>query len=457
MGTISNGLTSPSTATFNGTSQYAGDLQQAINQAVAIASIPLTQLENNVSTLQSQSSELTSLQNDFTSLQTAIQQLSSSSGSGALAATVSDNTVASVSTDSAASTPGTYQLNVITPGSPTSTLSNTGLPTVTDPNQSSISSSNSFTLTVGGSTYTVSPTANTLNGLAEAINAGNYGVSATILNIGPPSAPDYRLSLQSSTLGSENIQLNDGTQNLLSVLSDGAPAQYQVDGQPSTPISSDSSTVTLAPGVTVDLLKAGQTTVTVAPDSSAASSALSAFATAYNTAVSDLNNNHGTNGGPLTGQSVVLQLEQSLTSLLQYSGGSGNVTGLADIGLTFNSQGQLTFDQATFDNAQSTNPQAVASFLGSATGGGFLQSATNLLSGLENTTSGVFTQTQNSYQQQVNADNSEITDTQTRIANMQNSLTAQMTQADAMIASLESQQTYYTTLFSDTQNAIQNG
>ena len=40
-------------ATFNGTSQYAGDLQQAITQAVTIASIPMTELENNVTTLQS--------------------------------------------------------------------------------------------------------------------------------------------------------------------------------------------------------------------------------------------------------------------------------------------------------------------------------------------------------------------------------------------------------------------
>ncbi len=57
MGTTPS-LTS-STATFNGTSQYAGDLQQAINQAVTIASIPLDQVETNLSTLQSEASELT--------------------------------------------------------------------------------------------------------------------------------------------------------------------------------------------------------------------------------------------------------------------------------------------------------------------------------------------------------------------------------------------------------------
>lgn len=464
MATSSSALSSAGstgTATFNGTSQYAGDLQQAINQAVAIASIPLTQLENNVSTLQSQGSELTTLQTDFTSVQTAIQQLASSTGSGSLAASVSDNTVASVSVDTtAAATAGTYTLKVISAGSETTTLSNSSLPAVSDPTQSSISSSSSFTLTVGSSTYTITPASNTLSALVTSINSANAGVSATLVNTGSPSSPNYQLSLQSNTLGDETIQLNDGTQNLLSVLSDGAPAQYQIDGQPSTPISSSSPTVTLAPGVTADLLQAGQTTVTVAPDASASSSALSALVTAYNSALSELNTNHGTAGGALTGQSVLLQLQQQLQSLTEYSSGSGDVQSLADLGVTFNSSGQLTFDQTTFDNAETNDPDSVSSFLGSATGGGFLENATNVLSGLLNTNNGVFTETQSSYTNQINADNSEITATQARITTMQNNLTAQMSAADSMIASLESQDTYYTTLFSDENtdsNANSNG
>jgi flagellar hook-associated protein 2 len=453
MGTTAGALTSSSnsTATFNGTSQYAADLQQAITHAVAVASIPLTELQDNVSTLQSQASEITTLQNDFGSLQTAIQQLSSSTGNGSLAATLTDNSVATVTVDPTSdATPGTYDLNVTSAGLPTTTLSNSTLPTVSDPSQSSISSASSFTLTVGSSTYTVSPTANTLDSLAQAINGGNYGVSATIVNIGPPTAPDYRLSLQSSTLGNETIQLNDGS-DLLTVLTPGAPAQYQVDGQPSTPISSNSSTVTIAPGVTADLLQAGDTTVTVAPSSTAAANALSAFATAYNSAITELNNNHGTVGGALTGQSIILQLEQSLGSLLNYTGGSGSVQNLTDLGLSFNSSGQLSFDQATFEGAESSDPSGVASFLGSATTSGFLQSATNVFTALEDPNTGVFAAQQLSTQQQISSDNQEITQTQARITTMQNTLTAQMTQADTMIASLESQVSYFTTLFTDQQ------
>jgi len=145
--TATSGITSASLSSFNGTSQYAADLQQAITQAVTIASIPLDQVENNLGTLQSESSELTTLQSDFTAVQAAIQNLSSASGTGSLAAKVSDNTVASVSVNTAAAVqPGVYTLNVISAGSPTSTLSAAGLSVVSDPDTSSISSSNTFTL-----------------------------------------------------------------------------------------------------------------------------------------------------------------------------------------------------------------------------------------------------------------------------------------------------------------------
>ncbi len=111
------------------------------------------------------------------------------------------------------------------PGAPTTTLSNNGLLTVSDPSSTSISTSGSYTLTVGTSTFTITPSANNLSALAQAINTAGDGVSATIINIGSPTSPDYRLSLQASALGNETIQLNDGTQNLLSNLTTGSPAQ----------------------------------------------------------------------------------------------------------------------------------------------------------------------------------------------------------------------------------------
>jgi len=455
MGTSATTLGS-GTATFNGSSTYAAQLQQTITQAVTVASIPLNQLNANVTTLEGQSTELTTLQNDFSSIQTALQSLTTASNGGNLSASVADSTVATATLNSGASvTAGTYALNVINAGSPTTSLSNSTLPTVADPSATSISTSSSYTLSVNGSNFTITPSTNTLNALAQAINSSGAGVNATVINLGSPSAPSYSLSVQSAALGNIPIQLNDGTQNLLTTLSTGTPAQYQINGQPSTPISSDSSAITLAPGLTVNLVGTGQTTISVTPDSTAAANAISSFVTAYNASVTELANNRGTAGGTLSGQSIVFTLQQTLQDVANFSGGSGSVTSLTDLGLTFDSFGNLQFNQSQFTSVAASDPSDLAAFLGTGTGSGFLASATTALTGLTDPTDGIFQGQQATIQTQVNSDNQEISDTQARITTMQNQLTAQMSAADALLSTLESQNSFMTELL-QTQNANAN-
>src|SRR5581483_1661535 len=98
---------------------------------------------------------------------------------------------------------------------------------------------------------------------------------------------------------------------------------------------------------------------------------LSNFATAYNAAVDAIAAQHGQNAGVLVGDSTVLQLGQALSSLNSYSGGSSGLTTLADLGFTLDSTtGHLSFDSSTLSNVSSSTVQE---FLGSTTGGGFLQ------------------------------------------------------------------------------------
>ncbi len=445
-----------SAITFNPTSTYGADLQQVITRAVTVASIPLNQLNSNVTTLQGQSTELGYLQNGFNLIQTAIQGLTTASTGGSLSASTGDNTIATATLDSSASvTAGTYTLNVINTGSPTTSVSNASLPAVSDPSATSISTSGNYTLTVNGSSFTITPTTNSLNALAQAINSSGAGVSATVLNLGSPSAPDYHLSLQSSALGNIPIQLNDGSQDLLTTLSTGVQAQYQVNGQPSTPISSDSSSVTLAPGLTVNLLGTGQTTVTVADDPTAATSAISSLVSAYNQTVDELTSNRGTAGGALTGQSIVFSLQQALHDITNYSGGSGSVTNIANLGITFDGTGHLVFNQSQFASVAASDPGDLAAFLGNGTGSGFLASAAGTLSGLNDSTSGLFVSQQATIENRILADNQEISDTQDRINTMQTQLTAQMSAADALLSTLQSQSTFMTQLF-EAQNAIAN-
>jgi flagellar hook-associated protein 2 len=431
-------------------SSYSSDLQQVLSRAVAIASLPLTQLNSTLTNLQNRSAELQTLNGKFSAVQSAVQAISTAASS--TNAQVSDSSVIAAQSDATAAA-GSYAIHVVSAGAPSSALSQSTLPVVTDPSTQSISTATSFTLTVDNTPVTITPAANTLSSLADAINSSGANVTATIVNLGSPSAPNYQLSLQSTKLGTIALQLNDGSNDLMGALAAGSVAQYQINGQPATPISSDSSTVTIAPGVTVDLLESGDSTVTVAQSSQAQANALSSFATAYNAAVDELNVNRGQGGGALTGDALIYTLSQSLRDISSFTGGSGSVQNITDVGLTFDKNGHLNFDQTVFTNAVAAHPGDMSAFLGSPTTGGFLKDATDTMNGLGDPTNGVLETTIASAQTAIDNQNQKISDEQDRITALTTSLTSRIDAADALIASLEQQQTYYTTLFTD-MNAI---
>jgi flagellar hook-associated protein 2 len=442
---MSTSVTAASPNTFTGVSSYASDLQQVITNAVQVASLPLQLMQNQLQEMNSQSTELSTLDTKFSALQTAIQQLDSSLGASSYSATSSDSSLVSASV-SAGAAEGTYTIDVSDPGSSSTSISDSSLPAVTDPDSTSISTSDSFTLTVNGTTTTINPDSNTLSSLAQAINAASAGVQASVINTGG-STPQYQLVLRSTELGADTIQLNDGSQDLMDTLTTGGLATYDVNGLGNS-IQSNSRTVTLAPGLTVNLLQAtpsGQpVTVTVSRDASAASTAVSNFVTAYNAVQTELETQVGQSGGALQGQSIVYQLFNSLSQIAVYSGSSGAVQTLADMGVTLGDDGQLTFDSSTFD---SDSIDALQSFLGSASTGGFLQAASNALTGVEDTTTGSLKMAIQDLNGQITNQNDEITAENQKITDLQNNVTQQMAAADSLIASLESQKTYMTGLF----------
>jgi flagellar hook-associated protein 2 len=441
-------LAAPQTST-TGSSSFASDLQASVNRALQIASLPMQALQADQSTISSQSSELTTLGGLFNSLQTSLQGITSGTGNNALQAQVGDKSVISANVTGSALA-GTYTVQVLNAGSSSSAISNSAT-AVADPTSQNISSSTSFTLTVGTSTYTV--TGANLNALAQGINSSGAPVQAVVINLGSPSAPNYQLSLQSTALGNVALQLNDGTSNLLSSLNTGTDASYTVDGQPPAGITTDSSTVTIAPGLNVTLEAQGNSTVTVSSNLSSVSSQLSAFVTAYNAAFAEVQKNTGQNGGALAGDSTLLEMRQALTQMISYSGSGGSITSLAQLGVEFTQQGTLTFNSSALTGLSQSQISDALTFLGDPNSGGFLQYANNTLTSITDPISGaVATETQ-TLQNKNQQDQTEITNDQAQLTLMQTKLQAQMAQANALIATLQNQTTFLQGLFqADTSN-----
>jgi flagellar hook-associated protein 2 len=440
--------------TFNGQSTYSADFQQIIDRAVQTQSIPLAQLTDQQTQDQTTLETLQDIAEPIQQLQTAISSLASSVTSTALAPTVSDSSAVSVTLGSNALA-GNYQLQVDSLGSSTQAISTGSPQSVTDPTSQDLSSATSYTLTVNGTPTTITPTSNNLDDLVTAINDNSsLGVAASVVNVGSSSSPDYRLSLQANQLGDTTIGLSDGTNDLLQTLSTGTPALYEVDGLKQQ-ISSNSDTVTLAPGVTATLLGTTQSgspaTISVAASTSSAQTALQNFATAYNNVVAAFGTQHGQNGGALAGDSILQVAQQALSSINGYSTTTGSLGFLSAVGLDLNDQGQLTFNQSEFQSSVGSNFTALTDFIGDTTTG-FVAAANSALGNLIDPTYGGITLQENAITKDLTDLSTKITDQTNQINLFQQNLVAQLSKSDAAIASLQSQNSFFEGLFAITYN-----
>ncbi len=228
---------------------------------------------------------------------------------------------------------------------------------------------------------TITAANNSLQGIRDAINAANLGVSASIVKDG--SAAPYRLVLTSASSGASHAMrltvtgdqaLQDllaydpaGTQKLTQATA-GQDALLTVNG---VSISSASNTVNDAvDGVNMTLLAAGTASVSIRQDSSAAKAAIEAFVKGYNDLRSTLNDltkfdSKGGKSGPLIGDSVVRRIQTALRSALgnPVAGtGTGALSLLGQAGLSFDRDGVLQLDSGKLAAALQKPDEAAALF-----------------------------------------------------------------------------------------------
>jgi flagellar hook-associated protein 2 len=313
-----------------------------------------------------------------------------------------------------------------------------------------------YTLTVGTTTQTFSATDNSATGVAAAINAlSGSPVTATVVDVGTASSPDYQIQLTDNTGSGDTPQLTCSTPfSLQNQGPTGSLAEYEVDNSGVT-VSSDSQQVQIATGTTLTLTGTGSTNVTVTQSVSTLNTAISGFADAYNAAVAELAKQYGQSGGPLQGQSIAYSLSQALAQMSTYYSSASGSIGMTDLGFTLNNDGTLTYSPLTMMSTDLGNSAGVMAFLGSATGGGFLQAATNAMNSVETTGTGLLKTAESSLQSQITTLGNTITQKQDAVNQLQTNLTNQMAQSDAAIEAMQQQYSYMTSVFQAEQTADQ--
>lgn len=382
------------------------DVNGIINQLLTLERGPVAQLDRKEAVFQAKISAYGSIKGTLSSFQTAVRGLSDISKFQVYKATSADSTLYTATASSTA-TAGNYGVEVVriakahkltTAGQASSTATiGAGTSTMLTFDFGGIGGGSlggdgkytgadrMFTLNPLKSTktVTVNSTNNTLEGIRNAINNANTGVTATILNDGGAGTP-YRLVLTSNDTGAANSLRvavsgdatlqgllaydSTATQNLAQTdaaqhasLND---AQIKVDG---FTITKASNTITdVIAGVTLNLVKAGATgaatALTVTRDNAIVKSSVESFVKAYNDirkTVTDLTayNASTKQGAILQGDSsavgVLRQIRGTLNNAVQFL--TGTLTLLSQVGVSFQKDGTLSLDSTKLDTAITNN------------------------------------------------------------------------------------------------------
>jgi flagellar hook-associated protein 2 len=400
---------------ITGASTPGIDVNSAVSAAITAAEAPETAWENQQSTLQSQSTALTALQTDATNLDNDMQSLNSLTGPFSAATVTSSNS--SIVTGSAASGATTGDdVIVVNSLATTDTWAST-----TVASGSTAVPAETFTITNGSGTSATITTdgTQTLSDLASQINSAGLGLSANVVT----DTTGARLSIVANTSGSaSNFTVSSSAQSSFGFTqagSGGANASITVNG---ITISSASNTVTGAlPGVTLNLLSASTTPVTLAvtPNTTQASTAINQFVTDYNTLITAVNAqyaNTGSGEGVLATDPTVSSLQSDLLGALDYTykpaTGTTTMPNLSSMGITVNSDGTLSVNTATLDSALQNNYSDVQSFFQGSSLNGFANSFDQQLTNFTSPADGAFSVDLQSM-------NSEFTDLQNDINDFQ--------------------------------------
>ena len=385
------------------TSQGVGsnlNLSGLVTQLLQVERIPLDRLIAQKTSFDAKISALGTIKSSLSSFQSALEALASGSAIQANSASSSDSSIVSA-TGTSGAVAGNYQITELTQLAKSQKLVAGGQADAS----AAIGAGTSTTLTINlgttsGASFTsnadpsfdvvIDSSNNTLEGIRDAINAADGGVSASIVNDGDATNP-YRLVLSSTNTGADQSMqvvvagdatltslLNHdptGAQNLTETVV-AQDASFKVDGLLVT--KSSNTVVDVIDGVSLELsgLTAGsEVTISVSQDTDKAKDAVRAFVEAYNSLQTEVKTQvdsgfGGGTAGALASDSTTRQILSSVRAELNQAptGIAGSYTTLSSIGVSFQRDGTLALDETKLDAAVQADSDNIEELFSSADG-----------------------------------------------------------------------------------------
>ncbi len=439
------------------------DTNSIIDAIMNVERQPLTRLKTDKTWLNNRLSAFSDLDSKLKSFQDSITDLGDPDvlQKRSVNLSSSDYFTATASSDALVGT--SYQVEVVSIAQVQKSVSDSGFADKT----SNTFGTGTLSLTVGGTTSSIEITSenNSLEGIMQAINDADLGVSAAIINDG--TASPYRLMLTGKDVGTafslDSSGLSGGSDSLgtFTVTQDATQAHVRIDG---VDIYSKNNTISEAiPGVTLDLIddSAGKTVnVDVSLDKATIKAKMEDFVKGYNEVISFITSQStmgDTDPGILDGDAGINSIKRHLQNMLtEPYANSGVFSTLSELGLETQKDGTLVLNDEKLSDAIDNKLDSLVSLLAGDDGkSGLAKGFQEYLDSMTDASDGMLAGRRQSINDNIKQIDDQIERTEARLAKREETLRAQYNSMEKLVSQWSSTGDYLTQQLKTISNLYQ--
>ena len=346
-----------------------------VEQMMEVEKLPIKTLEATKGKSEARMKLVTELETKVTDIRKGLSELANVRGFTDVKLNSGDPTIVNGTVDPNNYVAGNWNVEVMSLAEKASAVTN-GFP---DKDKTQVGTGYMrFKTAAGEKDVYIKGDSNTLEGVSKAINQAHVGIRASVINDRKtPDAP-FKLILSSDGTGTDKdveyprVYMLDGDQDLF--FEGGKPAKngvVKVDGVEFE--VSDNSLKDVLPGVTLDLKSASpgkSVSIGVKEDMEAVSGKVKTFVDGMNGVLTFIQTQNKLDKSTdtsktLGGDGLIRSVEQRMRSIVQNPqyGVKGKITLLSQVGISFNRNGLLDFDQKKFNAVLNADAPSVQQFL----------------------------------------------------------------------------------------------
>jgi flagellar hook-associated protein 2 len=382
----------------------------------------------------------------------SIGTLASTKGFNDIKVQSGDPNIVQGAVDPSASVSGSWNIEVVELAQKASAVTN-GFP---DKNHTELGIGYfKFETPEGSKEVYINGTNNTLEGAAAAINSSGVGVRATVVNDRNDPDRPFKLMISGDSVGGDNqiqyptLYFLDGDLDLyFDSQREARNGLIKVDG---FEFAINSNTVTdIIPGVTLDIKQAApgrQVNVTVKEDQQVVAGKVDQFVKSINEVLSFIQGQNRMDEKTdttqtLGGDGMLRGIESRIRRLIQdpQYGIPSSITRLNQLGIAFNRNGTVDFDQEKFNSVLAKDPGGVQMFFaGDGFNVGFIPSLKNTLATINNSAFGPLALRKSSLQGNIRRIDDNISNKEKMMERKEESLRRKFSALEETMSRLKSQ------------------